>query len=132
MMLVIVFASVTFTSCSDDDDDDVVTPVEDTSKPSDPLVGTWVEKTSTMPFTLVLMENKTGYLSYDTTSRALLTDHFSWSTTESGGMTYINMIHTGGDNIIYSVVNRYVLAGDELILVFEVNGIDYQANFQRR
>lgn len=101
--------------------------------PSNPLVGTWTEiHVSQMPFTLVLNSDNTGTISYDTSSRALMTDRFNWSVQESSnGTSYMNIVHTGGDLIIHSVVNQYVLAGNSLILLFDFTGDGnyYQADF---
>lgn len=124
LLIVMVMMAVATSSCSDDDDDDKTT--------KDTLVGTWVEKSSTMPFTLVLKSDHTGTMSYDTSSRALLTDHFNWSTNDSGGESYLNIIHTSGDVIFEKVVNPYVLAGNELIVILTFNGSTYQANFTRK
>ncbi|MDE6126580.1 MAG: hypothetical protein K2G30_06460 [Muribaculaceae bacterium] len=123
LLIVMVMMAVSTSSCSDDDDD---------KTPSDTLVGTWVEKSSTMPFTLVLKSDHTGTISYDTSSRALLTDHFNWSTNDSGSECYLNIIHTSGDVIFENVVNPYVLAGNELIVIMSLDGYSYQANFTRK
>lgn len=99
----------------------------------DPLVGTWVEKTTIMPYTLELRGDYTGSLSYDTSARALLTDNFNWSATSAGGENYLNVIHTGGDLLIYKVLNPYVLAGNELIVILtDSDGDSYQVNFRRK
>ncbi len=129
-MLLAVFAmNFTFTSCGDDDE-----PTSDTEF-KETIVGTWVEKDSDIPFTLILNADHTGSISYDTSSRALMTDRFTWSTsTTSSGVNILNTIHTSGDLIFRSVQNQYVLAGNELILLFDfgTDGVSYQANFTRR
>lgn len=137
MLFACLAMSVTFTSCGDDDDDEPKPAESGTSATTNTLVGTWVEKdVETMPFTLVLNSDHTGYMSYDTSARALLTDRFNWSTTEADGNTYLNIIHTSGDSFIYSIKNQYILAGNELILGFYYGNSSsnsfYQANFKRR
>lgn len=123
VLMVVVMLSTA--ACSSDDKEDVA--------PSNQLVGTWVESdVSYAPFTLILNKDNTGSLSYDTNSRALLTDHFSWSTSQSDGYTYLNIVHTSGDLIVNSVVNQYVLAGNSLVILFNIQGERYQANFVRK
>ncbi|MEZ3589462.1 MAG: hypothetical protein K1V84_00300 [Muribaculaceae bacterium] len=124
LLFVTVLLSVAAASCSKDKDDE---PGTSTDTSTDPLVGTWVEKNSSMPYTLILNADHTGTISFDTSSRALLTDHFNWSTVTSDGSTYLNTIHTSGDVIFENVQNLYVLAGNELIVL--ING--YQINFTR-
>lgn len=124
LLFVTVLLSVAAASCSKDKDDEPNAPA-DTS--TDPLVGTWVEKSTFMPYTLVLNADHTGTISYDTSSRALITDHFNWSTVTSEGSTYLNIIHTSGDVIFENVQNLYVLAGNELVVLID----DSQVNFTR-
>lgn len=120
---VMVFMAITVSSCGDDDDKEF----------TETIVGTWVEKDTTMPFTMILNADHTGSISYDTSSRALLTDNFNWSTSvASDGTNQLNVIHTSGDLIIESVVNNYVLAGNELIFIFKFDGSTYRADFTRR
>lgn len=122
VFFVMIFMAVSFTSCGDDDDEF-----------TESLVGTWIEKTDSMPFTLVLNADHTGYISYDTSSRALLTDHFNWSTKDgSDGTSQLNIIHTSGDIIFESVQNRYILAGNELILIFTFKDTSIRADFKRQ
>ncbi len=122
VFFVIVFMAAAVSSCGDDDEEFTET-----------IVGTWVEKNSKMPFTMVLNADHTGTISYDTSSRALLTDHFNWSTSVAAdGAHLLNVIHTSGDVIIGSVVNEYVLAGNELILIFDLGDQTYRADFTRR
>lgn len=123
VFFVMVFMAVTVSSCGDDDDEEF----------TETIVGTWVEKDSKMPFTMILNADHTGTISYDTSSRALLTDHFNWSTSvASNGANLMNVIHTSGDIIIESVVNEYVLAGNELIMIFDYDDQTYRADFSRR
>lgn len=124
MILAFLILAVT-TSCSDDKDNDKDTP-------SEGLIGTWVEKTSVMPFTLVLKSDNTGYITFDTSSRAVLTDYFDWSETTYNGEPVLNVIHTKGDVIIESVINPYVLAGNELIIISSIMESTTQWNFTRK
>lgn len=118
-----VFMAATVSSCSDDDDVEL----------TETIVGTWVEKDTKMPFTLILNGDHTGSISIDTSARALLTDHFNWSTSvSSDGTNVLNVIHSSGDVIIRSIVNQYVLAGNELILLFDFGGDTYRGDFSRR
>lgn len=120
-MIAVLFMSMSFAACSDDDKDE---PGNGSSL-NKRLVGTWIEtnlEEDDSPYTLVLRSNQTGMLSYTVDSNSsksrvsiTVTQNFSWNAgTNASGFSYVEILTTGGDNILDDDTYTLSLIGDDL------------------
>lgn len=133
-LMMITIISLTTVSCSKDKDDE---PVAGSEKS---LYGVWIEDTDEYPYTLTFEKNNTGNIWYeisdDTRATLTMSMNFNWSvSTSSDGSTMLNVIYTGGDQVLWSGhtnINRYILAGNTLSIVFTQNGSQVVVPFKRQ
>lgn len=82
-----------------------------------PLIGTWVEDDSSVPYILTLNQDNSGSIEFSSATRASIAfyQYFRWSQgVASTGVTYVNILTTSGDEILSDGRYEYTVIGNKM------------------
>ncbi len=120
-LFVCVMVAACFTACSDDEPENNEGQEQEQPQPieKDPLIGTWIEDDSDVPYTLILNENGQGSISAAITENApsrvvlTITQNFQWTKgVTADGITYVNILTISGDEILDDGRYSYTIMGN--------------------
>jgi len=115
-----IFMAVSFVACGDDDNEKEEPEIPQTLEQK--LVGTWIETNldgDEPPIKLVFNANQTGSLSFtiddETRMTLVVTQDFKWTAnTDANNNAYVEILTTGGDEILEDGKYTCSVIGDDL------------------
>lgn len=118
LSLIIITLFVSLTSCGSDDPEPAPAP---TPEPEETvtLVGTWHQAEDDISMTITLNANHTGSATLTGSARASITlrETFNWNNVDDASANHwLEIIHSGGDEIFGTASISYILAGSSLTL----------------